>query len=310
MTPEERARRWLRFYPRAYRERRGDELVSTLLDKARDDPRVPARELWAIAVHGVSMRVRQSHLGTIVVCATLFGAALGAAGLWLGGSNDYVSTSTLLPAQIHSTGRWTPALTAELRTESAHFAAFRRTPAARTMLLRGLVAPYPTCLTSVSSVGNVGVELQCRASSAHAAQQAMGNASHVFGLMLEEEKTATVVASMTAESSGVARLRSEVASLHQDLASVNRSSPHHVAWERQLSGASTALTHEEQGARRLAEELFGGAIMSRVSGPPLSEHHAASDTPVAFGAAAGFLVGLVFGLATRRSHRRPGPAPA
>jgi len=93
-TPEQRARKWLRLYPRAYRERRGEELLATLLDKARDDPRIPIREIRAVIVHAGSMRIRQSRIVTVVACAAML-CGLGAAIGWLSGPNGNVSTSTI-----------------------------------------------------------------------------------------------------------------------------------------------------------------------------------------------------------------------
>jgi len=93
-TPEQRARKWLRLYPRAYRERRGDELLATLLDKARDDPRIPVREIRAVIVHAGSMRIRQSRIATVVACVAML-CGLGAAIGWLNGPNGNVSTSTI-----------------------------------------------------------------------------------------------------------------------------------------------------------------------------------------------------------------------
>ena len=93
-TPEQRARKWLRLYPRAYRERRGEELLATLLDKARDDPRIPIREIRAVIAHAGSMRIRQSRIVTVVACVAILGG-LGAAIGWLSGPNGNVSTSTI-----------------------------------------------------------------------------------------------------------------------------------------------------------------------------------------------------------------------
>src|ERR1022692_4276943 len=93
-TPEQRARKWLRLYPRAYRERRGEELLATLLDKARDDPMIPIREIRAVIVHAGSMRIRQSRIATVVACAAML-CGLGAAIGWLSGPNGNVSTSTI-----------------------------------------------------------------------------------------------------------------------------------------------------------------------------------------------------------------------
>jgi hypothetical protein len=93
-TPEERARKWLRLYPRAYRERRGDELVATLLDRARDDPRLRFREVWAVVRHAGSMRFRQSRVATVGACAVVF-ATIGIAIVWLGEPSGRVTTAPL-----------------------------------------------------------------------------------------------------------------------------------------------------------------------------------------------------------------------
>ena len=93
-TPDQRARKWLRLYPRAYRERRGEELLATLLDKARDDPRIPIREIRAVIAHAGSMRIRQSRIATVVACVAML-CGLGAAIGWLSGPNGNVSTSTI-----------------------------------------------------------------------------------------------------------------------------------------------------------------------------------------------------------------------
>jgi len=99
-TPEQRARKWLRLYPRAYRERRGEELLATLLDKARDDPRIPIREIRAVIVHAGSMRIRQSRIVTVAACIVLL-CGLGATVGWLSGPNGKVSTSTVSSRSAH-----------------------------------------------------------------------------------------------------------------------------------------------------------------------------------------------------------------
>jgi hypothetical protein len=91
-TPEQRVRRWLRLYPRAYRERRGEELLGTLLDKARDDPRIPIREIRAVIAHAGSVRIRQSRLVTAVACIVVLGGVGTAVG-WLSGPSGNVSTT-------------------------------------------------------------------------------------------------------------------------------------------------------------------------------------------------------------------------
>jgi hypothetical protein len=100
-TPEQRARKWLRLYPRAYREHRGDELLATLFDKARDDPRIPIREIPAVIVHAGSMRIRQSRIVTVIVCVAML-CGLGAAIGWLSGPDGHASTMTVSPLSAHA----------------------------------------------------------------------------------------------------------------------------------------------------------------------------------------------------------------
>jgi hypothetical protein len=54
--PDRRDRMWMRVYPKAYRKARGAEILSTLLD-ATDRGRPAARDLLAIVVHAVKVRI-------------------------------------------------------------------------------------------------------------------------------------------------------------------------------------------------------------------------------------------------------------
>jgi hypothetical protein len=82
---EQRYRRLLRAYPKAYRERQGEELISTLMEAADPQARRPAfREALSLAAGGFAVRVRQArpaevpgwvdglHLGVLAVTTTTF----------------------------------------------------------------------------------------------------------------------------------------------------------------------------------------------------------------------------------------------
>jgi hypothetical protein len=189
-TPEQRARRWLWIYPQAYRERRGEELLATLLDKARDDPRLPVREIRALMVHAGSMRVRQLRIVTIVLCVAVLGAGLGAAVGSLNGSTGYLSTTTVSPAQLGYARTPSPFLTEELRIQSTRFAAFRRTPQAQALLVH-FATPSSCSVSVIDTVGSRGVQLQCSSPNAQTAHTVNWDLTQAIGLMFEDEQRAT-----------------------------------------------------------------------------------------------------------------------
>jgi hypothetical protein len=308
-TPEQRARRWLRIYPRAYRERRGEELLATLLDKARDDPRLSVREIRAIIVHAASLRVRRLPVLIVAACAALLGSGLGAAiGGW-GGSNGYAATTIVLPAQLGAADFPSAVLTSELRAQSTRFAAFRRTPPAQALIVRQLAAPYPTCSVSVvDDVGNRGVQLQCSSTSAQTAQTAMFDQSQAIELMFERERVATFAQAETRTIQAVATLRVRQSILQHELATTPRSSPTRAPLAYMLSQGRSRLSLEQSLARRLAAEVRNvGGISSGVMGPPTATY-GVTALPIELGAAAGLLIGLAIGIGTRRERRRPARA--
>ncbi|WP_344101285.1 hypothetical protein [Nocardiopsis rhodophaea] len=57
---ESELRRALRWYPRHYRERHGDEIVATALDLREPDESIPGRaELWGLMTAGLLTRIRE-----------------------------------------------------------------------------------------------------------------------------------------------------------------------------------------------------------------------------------------------------------
>ncbi|WP_329427701.1 hypothetical protein OG339_46510 [Streptosporangium sp. NBC_01495] len=82
---EQRYRRLLRAYPKAYREQHGEELISTLMEAADPQARRPApREMLSLLVGGFAVRVRSArpvgvpwwadglHLGVVAVMTITF----------------------------------------------------------------------------------------------------------------------------------------------------------------------------------------------------------------------------------------------
>jgi hypothetical protein len=303
-TPEQRARRWLRVYRSAYRQRRGEELVATLLDKARDDPRLPVREIRAIIVHAGSMRVRQLRVLTVVACVSVIGAGLGAAVGWWSAPNGYGSTMTALPAQLGPASKPSPALTEELRSEETRFAAFRATPAALALIERNLVAPYPSCSVSViDTVGDRGVQLQCSSPSAQTTQTAIGNQQDALAAMFERDRDATFSQAEAPTNRVVGRMRLGVSLFEHKLTASPPSSPIHAVLDQMLSQVRGRLSLEGSLAARLKNPPAG--IMPVVSGPPITTHGGITVLPIELGAAAGLLIGLAIGAGTRRERRRP-----
>jgi len=77
-TVERRGRRLLRAYPAAYRAERGDEILDTLLESARDN-RIGRREAWALVAGGLRVRAGQHRRLTTAAnlrLATLYGFVL------------------------------------------------------------------------------------------------------------------------------------------------------------------------------------------------------------------------------------------
>jgi hypothetical protein len=80
---ERRARRLLRAYPQPYRSERGEEILATVLEAARDGRDWPtAREAWSLVTCG--LRVRATRNSQLPFATNLRLAALLAAAIWLG----------------------------------------------------------------------------------------------------------------------------------------------------------------------------------------------------------------------------------
>ncbi len=97
---ESRCRWLLRAYPRAFRDRYGEELVSTLLDVAGDRERLSVATALSMVVHGVGYRLRAVPdgraaavvAGEIALCVAVVGAVgTPLLGAWVG--TGYVAGS-------------------------------------------------------------------------------------------------------------------------------------------------------------------------------------------------------------------------
>lgn len=55
-SSERRYRRWLHFYPKEYRDARGEEILATLLDAAAEHGQLSLADLLHITVHGIWVR--------------------------------------------------------------------------------------------------------------------------------------------------------------------------------------------------------------------------------------------------------------
>ena len=174
-------------YPRAYREWRGDELVATLLDKARDDPRLPAREIASVLAHGWWMQARRFRMVAVAVVVAVVGAGFGAViGFW-GQSTGYTVTvaprSMILPNALFS-----PTQIATLRSLTVHFDAFQQSPEGTMLIERGIkdVPVHLVCSDGVvNSAGNRGIEMRCASPNAGAARTVTSNLAYAFGVMYE-----------------------------------------------------------------------------------------------------------------------------
>ena len=87
-TAERRYRRWLRLYPKEYRDARGEEILATLLEATSDHRRLSLADLLQITVHGtwvrsclIARRLRTGRLPRSVYVATLFIAILASLNL-------------------------------------------------------------------------------------------------------------------------------------------------------------------------------------------------------------------------------------
>jgi hypothetical protein len=188
-SPERRVRKWLRVYPRAYRERRGEELVATLLDKARDDPRLPAREIASVLAHGGWMRARRLRVLAVAVVVAVAGAGFGAViGFW-GEPTGYTTTVTPRSMELPHT-LLSHSQVAVLRSLTVHFDAFQLSPTGIMMMNRGIDdrnGPlHMVCSDGVvNSPGNRGIEMQCASSNANAARTVTSNLALAFRVMYE-----------------------------------------------------------------------------------------------------------------------------
>ncbi|MGD0311763.1 MAG: hypothetical protein ABSC90_04815 [Acidimicrobiales bacterium] len=58
ISSEQRYRRWLRFYPKEYRQDRGEEILATLLEASAEHGRLSTADLLHITAHGAWVRSR------------------------------------------------------------------------------------------------------------------------------------------------------------------------------------------------------------------------------------------------------------
>lgn len=193
-TPEQRASKWLRVYPRLYRKRRGEELVATLLDKARDNPKLPAREIASLLAHGSWMRARRFRLVAAAVVVAVVGAGLGAfIGFW--GEPTGYATTVVPRSMIVRHARLSPTQVATLRSLAVQFAAFQQSPNGIELIDRS-IADVPVHLVCSDSVvnfaGNRGIEMRCVSPDANAARTVASNLAHAFGVMYGNGKASGV----------------------------------------------------------------------------------------------------------------------
>lgn len=307
MSPsEQRARRWLRLYPRQYRERWGEELVATLVDKARDDPRLPVREIAAVVAHAAALRMRQHRLAEIALAGALLGTGLGAAVGWLSAPTIFTSAITSLPAQLEL-ARPSAVLTEQLNLQLHDFGLFRKTSTARATLVRGLTAPYPSCSSStVDGFATRGLQVRCTSSNARSAVVAADDMTMAIGAMFGHEKVANLTAARARAIEIAAASRRELAALRKQISSTPRTSPMWIAEERVLGRTSAIIRTQRAMALRLGRQLESpGAILDSVGG--LTSRSALSAVPIELGAMIGLLLGTAMGLPKRasRSPRRP-----
>jgi hypothetical protein len=57
-SPESRYRRWLRAYPKEYRDIRGEEILSTLLDASLEGKRHAPWDFFQVMAHGIRVRLK------------------------------------------------------------------------------------------------------------------------------------------------------------------------------------------------------------------------------------------------------------
>lgn len=309
-SAEQRVRRWLRVYPRAYRERRGDEVAATLLDKARDDPRLRAREVASVLTHAGSMRIRRYRLEATGIALAALGAGVGAIMGLASGPIGYEWASTSLPGQINASAP-TAAITQQLQQQARGFEASLTTSAARRILHARLSAPYPSCTTTVvDSVGNRGLHLTCSAATSMAAQTAGANLSQALGAFLIKEQRMLFHHAELRTLAVVARMRGVVGHARyvevlDQIEHVPVATAAGQAVARLVGELTNKLDREEALAQRLREG-WRGAIMTTSSGPT-SAVDGIPALPVEAGAAIGLLAGLVLGASSRR--RIGGPIP-
>lgn len=86
--PEQRYRRWLRLYPKAYRHDRGEEILATLIEASSERGRLSSTDLLYLTLHGIGVRWRSiagrwrtGRLPRSVYVATLIIALLAAINL-------------------------------------------------------------------------------------------------------------------------------------------------------------------------------------------------------------------------------------
>jgi hypothetical protein len=309
-SPEQRARKWLRVYPRAYRERRGEELLATLLDKARDNPRIPTRELVGVFAHAGSMRVRQLRVVPIALVIAVVGAGLGAAiGFWTGPSG-YAATVTVTPARFQVRNPSLRVSTDALRALSTHFIAFRRTdPGITPLLERGLSAPYPRCsVLTVETANDRGVQLTCTAASAPMASRAVGDQAAVFGVMYRQEIVSKWAHSLALAGGRIRDAESQIALIRHEIATT-RNPILRGGLEHEFNLQTDKLYTSRQLANVLLARLaHPEASLGFVGGGP-NPIYDITGYPLLLGAWAGLALALIVGTTRRRpASRQPIPA--
>lgn len=297
-SPEQRVRKWLRVYPRAYRERRGDEVVATLLDKARDDPRLRAREVASLLAHGSKMRFRALHVVAIAVLASLVGAGVGTGiGLW-GGPSGYASAATVRPDAIHAA----PDPIAWLTSLSTRFAGALAAPAT---FDRNLTAPYPSCSDTVlTSTSSPGISVACTAPSARSARTATSDLLSAFGVMFEGLNSKDLDASRNEIAFKLTSFETQLGSIRREITTTRN-----PIVRGGLAHNYNLVTDQIANVRQLSglidlELTDPGALLTEVHAPTTAIHDVTA-LPVALGAAAGLVIGLAFWTRRRRAPKRP-----
>jgi hypothetical protein len=298
MSSASRTQTWLlRAYPKSYRERRGDEIVATLIATETHGGSHSIREAASILSHASGLRIRQFRPVTLVIVFTLLGAGLGAGVSVLESRTSYVAEARLVPApasfsEMLAAPRPTALLARLNQLLSQH----------QTMhqLLEPLGIPSPYCSGKLSEEA---VVVACTSDDAQRAGAAVNVVTKRFARTMIAARVARDAQRLTDLASVRATAAAELLLLRHQMAHVSRMSPNYSIDRSRVISITRAADAALATERELVGGMGGVGPGFGVVGVTTRQEAALPVSAVVIGGSAGLLLGAL--LVVARGRRRP-----